>query len=344
MQAGPDEIAEAVRRLGAGRLVAFPTETVYGLGADAWSGEAVARVFAAKGRPSNNPLIVHVSGEAMARRVSGDWPEAASRLARAFWPGPLSIIVPRGARIAPSVTAGGSTMAVRCPDHPITLALIEAYEGVGGGPLVGPSANVSGGVSPTTAGHVREAFTPEEVFVLDGGACVGGIESTVVAVTQDGAARVLRPGLVTAEEVARVLRKSVVMGGAGGSSDQKKSGVLESPGLLEVHYAPKTRAVLVGPERWEEVMDAVRLGRAVVLTATPRGETGTGVLVMPGEARAYAARLYAALREADAMGVGTIYVEAPASSGMPGNGDLKSDDEGVWRAVMDRLKRATARG
>jgi L-threonylcarbamoyladenylate synthase len=341
MHAGPDEIAEAVRRLSAGRLVAFPTETVYGLGADAWWGEAVARVFAAKGRPSNNPLIVHVSGEAMARRVAGEWPEAASRLAGAFWPGPLSIIVPRGERIAPAVTAGGATMAVRCPDHPITLALLEAYAGVGGGPLVGPSANVSGGVSPTTAGHVREAFTPEEVFVLDGGPCVGGIESTVVVVSAEGAARVLRPGLVTAEEIARVLGKSVVQGGV---IDAKKSGVLESPGLLEVHYAPKTRAVLVGPERWDEVMDAVRLGRAVVLTATPRGETGTGVMVMPEEARAYAARLYAALREADAMGMGTIYVEAPAESGVPGNGGVKSDNQGVWSAVMDRLERATARG
>ncbi len=313
MTAGPEEIAEGVRRLGESRLVAFPTETVYGLGADARSKAAVRRVFDAKGRPSNNPLIVHVSGEAMARRVSGGWPGTAATLAARFWPGPLSIIVPRGDEIPDQVTAGGSTMAVRCPAHPITLALIEAF----GGPIVGPSANLSGGVSPTTAAHVREAFTEDEVFVLDGGACSGGIESTVVSVLGDRA-RVLRPGLITPGMIAAALGP----GSVEASAWEHASGTLESPGLLSVHYAPKARAILVEPRDWH---------RCVGTGVTVSSRAGS-TIVMPGDAEGYASRLYAALREADAMKPAVILIENPAAGDAAG---------GLWTAILDRLTRAT---
>ena len=327
MHAGPEEIAEAVRRLRQGRLVAFPTETVYGLGADAFSEAAVRGVFAAKGRPSHNPLIVHVSSEAMAQRVSGMWPQAAATLAERFWPGPLSIIVPRGESIPDLVTAGGSTMAVRCPAHPTTLALIEAFAG----PIVGPSANLSGGVSPTTAAHVRESFADELVYVLDGGACAGGIESTVVSVA-GGRARVLRPGLITPAMIAEALGP----GSVDTSPWEPASGPLESPGMLSVHYAPKAPAFLVEPQDWP---------RAIGLGVTISSRAGSSI-VMPADAEGYAARLYAALREADAICHSTghttghapagamILVEHPAREMSDASGDL-------WASILDRLTRAT---
>lgn len=315
MFAGPEEIAQGVRRLAEGGLVAFPTETVYGLGADALSGAAVRRVFQAKGRPSHNPLIVHVSDLAMARNCAGEWPRMATVLAERFWPGPLSIIVPRGPLIPTEVTAGGTTMAVRCPAHPTTLALIDAF----GRPIVGPSANRSGGVSPTTASHVREAFSPHEVFVLDGGSCAGGIESTVVSISS-GRARVLRPGLITPADLQAVVGADHLEAFSVPSS----TGPLESPGLLGVHYAPATPAKLVRTSDWER-----RTSEGVTISSRP-----DATLQMPTSAREYAARLYAALREADAMNATVIFIEdpRPAETG---------PDEGLWSAIMDRLNRAT---
>lgn len=322
MSAGPEEIAAALQRLKSGGLAAFPTETVYGLGADARSEPAVRRVFEVKGRPAHNPLIVHVAGEEMARAVAGAWPPEAARLAAAFWPGPLSIIVPRGPGIPDLVTAGGPTMALRCPDHPITLALLHAF----GGPLVGPSANPSGRVSPTTAQHVREAFPEDQVYVLDGGPCRGGIESTVVAVGPGGV-RVLRPGLITPDQIAQALRVAsveVVARSAGGA--------LESPGMLDVHYAPVTPAYLFPAERWPEVQAAALRAPAAVLSST--GRRAGRAFPMPADAGGYAAALYATLREADASGVAAIYVEHP--------GPLVDADPGRWAAILDRLRRATS--
>lgn len=330
MSAGPEEIAAALQRLKAGGLVAFPTETVYGLGADARSPRAVQRVFDVKGRPANNPLIVHVSGPDMARALAGAWPRQAARLADRFWPGPLSIIVPRGPSIPDLVTAGGPTMALRCPDHPITLALLEAF----GGPLVGPSANPSGRVSPTTADHVRAAFPESEVYVLDGGPCRGGIESTVVAVAGEGGGdgvgnggggvRVLRPGMITPGQIAEALGLDQVPV-AGRIAGQ---GALESPGQLDVHYAPVTPAYLFGTERWPEVQAALARGQAAAVAWSREA-----AVRMPTDAAAYAARLYAALREADAMGVRALYVEHP--------GPLVAADPARWAAILDRLTRAT---
>ncbi len=204
MHASPEDIAQAIVALSEGRLVAFPTETVYGLGADAFDATLVEGIFRAKGRPASNPLIVHVVDESMAKRVCAAWPAEASVLAAKFWPGPLTLVLPKAEGVPGIVTAGGSTVAVRCPSHPLTLALLETL----GSPMVGPSANRSGHISPTCAAHVRMSFDENQVFILDGGPCTGGIESTVLDLTRDPP-RVLRPGLVSAEEIAEALGSAV---------------------------------------------------------------------------------------------------------------------------------------
>ena len=335
----PEQIAEAVLRLRSGGLVAFPTETVYGLGADAMDEDAVRRVFAVKGRPAHNPLIVHVAGEAMAKSVAAEWPEDAQKLAKRFWPGPLSIVVPKKANVPQIVTGGGPNVAVRCPSHPLTLALLEAF----GRPLVGPSANVSGFVSPTAAEHVREAFDERDVMVLDGGACTGGIESTVVSVV-GGKARVLRSGLIDAGVIGEVLGREVECADSGRvSGTATASSPMDAPGQLSSHYAPKAKAVMVEAREVEDVISRAR-GECVLIThvaATsepfpqplPSGKGLSGhTIQMPGDANGYARRLYAALREADAMHPTLIVIVTPPDE----------STNPVWRAVRDRLKRATA--
>jgi L-threonylcarbamoyladenylate synthase len=352
MLTGPEEIAAAVARLEAGGVVAFPTETVYGLGADALSERAVARVFQLKGRPSNNPLIVHVASAEAARQVfaPGAWSADAELLATAFWPGPLSIVLPKSAAVPSIVTGGGPNVAVRCPDHPTTLALLEAF----GGPLVGPSANPSGRVSPTTAAHVREAFSQEDVMVLDGGPCRGGIESTVVSLV--GMPRVLRPGLIGAEEIARVIGKPVgnpavapgTEGATAGSSatddtapdfqppsSRTATRALESPGLLASHYAPAARTILVDTSRIADAVAAAGGNAAVISWSGVRVAPPHRMVAIASEAAGYAAALYAALREADAMQPTVIVVEQPRATG--GEKELA-----IWGAVMDRLRRASA--
>ncbi|MCC6428147.1 MAG: threonylcarbamoyl-AMP synthase [Phycisphaerales bacterium] len=322
MPDGPEEISAAIARLREGGLVAFPTETVYGLGADALSERAVDRVFAIKGRPANNPLIVHVSDIEMARRAAREWPFAAQKLAAAFWPGPLSIIVPKSSVIPTNVTAGADSVAVRCPDHPLTLALIEAF----GSPLVGPSANPSGRISPTTADHVRESFSPDLVYVLDGGPCRGGIESTVVDVSGTQP-RVLRPGLITPEMLANVLGQPIA-GPGSNRIDMAAAGALPSPGLLPQHYAPVSPTHLIDRSDIRS-MDA----GAVLLVFDPIPDRRC--IVMPREPLPYAARLYSALREADAMQPALIAIERPPV------GSTEAE-RSVWLAIMDRLSRAAA--
>ncbi len=325
---GAPEVKAAADALRAGQLVAFPTETVYGLGANAYDAAAVAKVFALKGRPSSNPLIVHVCDEAMAREVVKDWTNEASRLSHAFWPGPLSIVLPKGDRIPDIVTAGSPNVAVRCPDHPLTLALIRELAC----PIVGPSANASGHVSPTTADHVRAEFG-NSVFVLDGGPCKGGIESTVVMLATRPP-RVLRPGLTSAEEVGRtlgeVVRDADFSRDAARATDGSASATLDSPGLLEKHYAPRTRAVLVSAA---EAPAFVRraVGKVVLLTHTPMSPaTPHEVIPLPTDPHAYATAIYAALRDADARGAGVIAIVRPDATGP------------LWDALRDRLGRATA--
>lgn len=325
MTSAPDNSA-AVRRLREGGLVAFPTETVYGLGADALNAAAVARVFALKGRPTNNPLIVHVAGVAMAQELVARWPGEAQRLAEAFWPGPLSIVLQRGQGVPDAVTGGGPTLALRCPDHPLTLRLLREF----GGPLVGPSANLSGKVSPTTAAHVREAFPGNEVLVLDGGDCTVGIESTVLSLAGDEP-RILRPGVLGPEQLARVIGRGVSY-----EVPAPIDGPLSSPGLLASHYAPAARATLVAPENLMQlVQDAQGQVIALAISAVTLPPPHR-VIPMPDTPEDYARAMYTALRLADRPRTAVIAVETPP----PGEDE---NERAVWRAVMDRLSRAAAK-
>lgn len=326
MWSGPEEIAQAVARIREGGVVAFPTETVYGLGASAFDAAAVRRVFELKGRPSNNPLIVHVSGEAMAKRVVEHWPADAGALAREFWPGPLTMVLPKSDAIPPEVTAGGHTVGVRCPDHPLTLALLEAS----GIPLVGPSANISGQVSPTSAEHVRAAFGPGDVFTLDGGKCRGGIESTVLWLA-DGHARILRPGLISCEQISAVLDRPIAIT-VGSAAPEDSARPLLSPGLLARHYAPSALAVRFDNDQGEQALRRMALsGRGVMISHVNRVVPPPHQLIrMPSNAAGYAARLYEAMREADELSPSLIAVELPPTGPDP-----------IWGAIHDRLARAT---
>ena len=325
--AGAVSVEQAAEVLRAGGVVAFPTETVYGLGADALREDAVAKVFALKGRPANNPLIVHVLDEAMARRVSASWPERASRLAQVFWPGPLTIVVAKSAAVPALVTAGGQTVAVRRPDHAVAEALLRAF----GGPMVGPSANPSGAVSPTTSEHVRVGFGSSAPPVLEGGACRVGIESTVVSLVGDRA-RVLRPGAIGAHEIAAALNEEVEESACATVGDGAPAA---SPGMLASHYAPKAGIEIVSiaemPRRAREL--GAGGARWAALPRAASAPEGVWAERMPMVDAAYASRLYAALREADAAAGGSggvILIEAPP------------EDSALWRAIHDRLRRASA--
>jgi L-threonylcarbamoyladenylate synthase len=273
----PDEaaLAEAVARLRAGGLVAFPTETVYGLGASALSADAVQKIFDAKGRPASNPLIVHVACEADARALARAWPDEAQRLATAHWPGPLTLVVEKTDAIPALVTAGGNTVGLRVPNHPVALALLRAA----GLPLAAPSANRSEEISPTTAQHVADSLGPfvEDLLILDGGPCAVGIESTVVDVTGD-VPRVLRPGMVRVSPGPVSAPQPPVMGGTA-----------RSPGQSQRHYAPRKPLVLV--------RDLPALGPT------------DGLLRLPEDPAQAASMLYAELRRLDAdPSVGRIFV------------------------------------
>ncbi|MGN6370996.1 MAG: L-threonylcarbamoyladenylate synthase, partial [Phycisphaerae bacterium] len=236
-------IEAAVKYWRAGELVAFPTETVYGLGADARSGEAVGKIYEAKGRPSGNPVIVHVADVGAARGCVGEWPAVAEALAGRFWPGPLTMILPRGEGIAAAVSAGRGTVAVRCPRHPVAEALLKAFDG----PVAAPSANRSGFTSPTTAGHVMAELEGRVPLIVDGGACEVGVESTVIDLSGE-VPTVLRPGSVTVE-----MLREVVPGVQLVSTTVKMTEAAVSPGLHDRHYAPRTAAYRFGREEWARV-------------------------------------------------------------------------------------------
>lgn len=312
-------LTQALRRLRDGKLVALPTETVYGLAADALDAHAVQRVFDAKQRPANNPLIVHVADADMARALAAHWPPEADLLARRFWPGPLTLVLPRAAHVPDIVTAGAHTVALRCPDHPLALALIRALNR----PIVGPSANPSGSVSPTRAEHVRDSFPSADILVLDGGPCRVGIESTVLSLAHPDP-RILRLGAVSARELEAALQRPVLPETTPQSSPDAP---LPSPGLLERHYAPTTpltRFTRALPH--EAPTDAVVLAHRIPdHELIPRR-----IIRMPHDPHAYAARLYDALREADALAPPRILVEQPADEGP------------LWDAIRDRLARASA--
>ncbi|GJQ29235.1 MAG: threonylcarbamoyl-AMP synthase [Phycisphaerae bacterium] len=321
------DISQAVAHLRAGGLVAFPTETVYGLGADALNEAAIRRVFELKGRPAANPLIVHVADAWMAREVVAHWPREAQLLADAFWPGPLSIVLPAGPHIPKAVTGGGPSVAVRCPNHPTTLILLHEYEG----PLVGPSANLSGKISPTSAAHVREAFSATDVPILDGGDCEVGIESTVLSLV-GGRATILRPGVIGPEQIARVIGRGVTYEAPIPSAEGAPS---PSPGLMPTHYAPAAKAVMVSGEDLPRVAREAT-GQVVALTISDVTLPPPHKCIpMPDTPEDYARALYTALRMADKPRTSVIAVETPPAG-------VSDEERAVWRAVMDRLTRATA--
>lgn len=304
----PDDagIARAAALLRAGELVAFPTETVYGLGADARDDRAVARIFEAKGRPSFNPLIVHVADLAAARRIAAFPPEAEA-LASAFWPGPLTLVLAlrQGAGISPLVTAGLDTVALRVPEHPLAQALLAAF----GGPVAAPSANPSGQISPTRPGHVLEGLGGRIAAVLDGGACEVGVESTIVGL--DGAAQLLRPGGLPAEAIEACLGRPLALAG-----DAERP---SAPGQLASHYAPEA------PLR----LDAAAPREGEVLLGFGPDAAGAKLNLSPaGDLVEAAANLFHFLRALDAEG------KPIAVSPIP--------ETGLGRAINDRLRRAAA--
>lgn len=318
--AGPEGIALGVQLLAAGQLVAFPTETVYGLGADALNADAISRVYTLKGRPSNNPLIVHVSEESMAQRVVRDWPDTATTLARAFWPGPLTLVLPRAGQVPDTVTAGGDTVAVRCPEHPVALALIEAF----GNPIVGPSANPSGYISPTTPEHVRDAFAHDDLLVLDGGHCRAGIESTVLDLTGD-CPSILRLGVIGAHRIAEALGCDVQV-----QTSLEADRQARSPGLIGAHYQPRTPARLVDSDAIADAPSSAVL----IAWSVDRHPAGGELIVMPTRLASYAHAIYRALHEGDRARGSQIWIEAP-----PAPGD--DDEQAIAQALSERLSRAT---
>ncbi|MEX2140561.1 MAG: L-threonylcarbamoyladenylate synthase [Pirellulales bacterium] len=319
----PDVIARAAKVLDQGGLVAFPTETVYGLGARAFDPVAVAKIFAAKGRPANNPLIVHFAAPPFDASSSDSfWPAAAQRLAARFWPGPLTLVLPKPPGVPVIVTAGGSTWAVRMPDHAVTYALLSAA-----GPLAAPSANVSTAVSPTTAEHVLSSLRGKIDLILDGGPCPGGIESTVLDLTSSPPC-VLRPGPILPSELSAVI-------GHVTASEIRLSGEhgpLPSPGTSIRHYAPRaTLECYRDPAETSARVNQLAKSDARVrwLRCSPlaRIVLGAEQIQMSQDAPGYAAQLYGALHDADRHGADYVIL------------DLPPDDE-EWLAVRDRLRRA----
>ncbi len=314
-------LAQAAERLRAGELVALPTETVYGLGADASSDTAVAKIFAAKGRPADHPLIVHVASSAQVGDYATAVPAFAQRLIDAFWPGPLTLILPRREGVATAAAGGQGSIGLRCPSHPVAQALLRAA-GTG---VAAPSANRFGRVSPTTAQHVEEEFGPG-LLVLDGGACPVGIESTLIDCTR-GAPVLLRPGSITRAQVEAACGQPLAAPEAVPLAAPRASGTLES------HYAPRAKVRLMAADELQQRLAAlgVYANNLGVWCRQPPPDLGAGVLwrrQSEGAAQA-AQQLFATLRELDARGVQQIWVELPP-------------DTPEWEGVRDRLRRAAA--
>ena len=328
----PASITAAARALRAGALVGLPTETVYGLAADAGNDAAVAQIFAAKGRPSDHPLIVHVADASGIAHFAREVPAFAQALVDAFWPGPLTLILPRLAGVATAATGGQGSVGLRCPAHPVAQALLRACASsdpaLGGEPVWGvaaPSANRFGRVSPTTAAHVAEEFTDlsdEQLLILDGGACPVGIESTIVDCSR-GVPVLLRPGMVTPAQIEAV---------CGQPLRARDEAAPRASGTLESHYAPTAKVRLMPAQQLQSALDLLGADAqhiAVYARASLRTARGVAQRRMPADAAACAQELFAVLRELDATGVKLIWVETP-----PEGAD--------WDGVRDRLQRAAA--
>ena len=310
MDPSDTELTLAAKLIRAGRLVAFPTETVYGLGANALDEAAVQRIYDAKGRPATSPLIVHVADVIMARQVTAEWPVLAQKLAERFWPGPLTLVLPKAAEIPDIVTAGLDTVGVRIPSHPVALGLIRRARV----PIAAPSANRFTQISPTTAEHVRVGLGSAVDLILDGGATHIGIESTVVSLAEQHPT-VLRLGMISQADLEAATGVAWRVQDSGQVQQAVAEGTLPgfaAPGMYSRHYAPRTPLVLLAKGQPE-----------------PKGRGR--ILEMPSEPAAYAACLYAALHEADAEGWDWIALcEPPVSD--------------AWAGIRDRLKRAATKG
>jgi L-threonylcarbamoyladenylate synthase len=325
----PELFQKAVRRavelLRAGEVVALPTETVYGLAANALDEKAVAKIFQIKGRPANNPIIVHVASVAMAKRCVKNWPELAGKLSKSFWPGPLTIVLPSAEIIPDNVTAGGATVGVRWPGHPFIQAVIRECDF----PLAAPSANLSNRISPTNAEHVRAQLAGKISLIVDGGQSQVGIESTVLDLTV-APPQILRPGMIHAESLA------AVCGEIQNSKLKTQNPVLRSPGLLGKHYSPKAKLLVLNWRDDGHLLEQIRhspfaIRHCLVIAHThiPSAENFADVSVMPHDAEAFARAFYAELHRCDEAGAELIIVEAPPESA-------------EWSGIADRLRRAAA--
>jgi L-threonylcarbamoyladenylate synthase len=307
-----DALASAAAALKAGRLVAFPTETVYGLGADATNSDAVARIYKVKGRPADHPLIVHVADAQDIADWSEEIPDYAIDLARSFWPGPMTLILKRSELAKDFITGGQQTVGLRVPDHTLALAFLNEFKKIGGKGVAAPSANRFGHVSPTTSQAVVEElneYLDSDDLILDGGPSQVGVESTIIDCTGE-APRILRPGAITVEMIEAVTGAKVV----------NRDDVIRVSGSLEHHYAPVAQVVLDGYPRPGDGL--------IALSATPTPE-GVVRLASPINNEDFARQLYGALREADAQGIDQVVVIQP-------------EGEGIAIAIRDRLKRASA--
>jgi len=314
-----------VELLRAGEVVALPTETVYGLAANALDEKAIAKIFQIKGRPANNPIIIHVASGAMAKRHVKNWPALADRLAKAFWPGPLTLVLPRAGKIPDSVTAGGETVGLRWPSHPFIQAVIRECDF----PLAAPSANLSNRISPTNAEHVRKQLGAKISLIVDGGQSQVGIESTVLDLSVSPP-QVLRPGMIRAESLA------AVCGEIQNSKLKIQNSILRSPGLLAKHYSPKAKLMVLSWRDESELKFEVRNSKfkiqnchVIAHTHIPSGENFAGVSVIPHDAEAFARALYAEWHRCDEAGAALIVVEAPPESP-------------EWSGIADRWRRASA--
>src|SRR3989442_4228268 len=319
-----EAIARAAQALADGELVAFPTETVYGLGARADDDAAVARIFEAKGRPADHPLIVHVSDAAAAQRFASDIPAVAQRLMQAFWPGPLTVIVPRAADVGAAAAGGQGTIGLRCPAHPVAHALLAAAAQRGVTGVAAPSANGCGRISPTRAEHVAAEFG-DALLVLDGGACRVGIESSIVDCSR-GRAVLLRPGSLTRAQIEAA---------AGEPLAARDEAAPRASGTLPAHYAPRAKLRLMSTRLLRQALDLLTQGgntgglKLAVVSRSVSVPRGIGHRVMPGDAAQAAHELFSVLRELDDEGAQLIWVEQPP-------------DTPDWEGVRDRLQRAAA--
>ena len=327
-------IQEAAQALKAGELLGLPTETVYGLAANADDAQAVARIFAAKGRPSDHPLIVHVAHahfEAALAHYASDVPPVAHQLMRAFWPGPLTLIVPRRAGVAQAAAGGQASIGLRCPAHPLAQAVLEAAWALGVRGVAAPSANRFGRVSPTSVAHVREELGPN-LRVIDGGPCQLGIESTLIDCTR-GQPVLLRPGSISPADLQAACGVQVLNAQQAAALGSLTQPAPRASGTLASHYAPAARVHLLP---WDQLQPAVlqaaahaKNNQVAVYSRTPWQEAGVLWRPMPHAPQDAAHELFAVLRELDALGVSDIFVQAPPA-----------DTE--WDGVRDRLTRASA--